>query len=110
MNKLKTILIALGLVIGGIIPIFPAEPMTANELQELLRMYNYEIQQICEIEIDGECRVSFTNAPTQEKMFEQMNTKIKARPIIDEEYALNRDALIQKYEASLEKESLISKL
>ncbi len=92
-------------------PIFPAEPISPIEIQTLLQVYNYEIQQICEVKVGDECRVQFVSADPKEQ-FEEMNAKIKIRPVrVDETiYAIGRDNLIKKYEEGLKKQSLIDKL
>ncbi|HEC32768.1 MAG TPA: hypothetical protein ENI63_00730 [Candidatus Kaiserbacteria bacterium] len=105
-KKIKTILLSLGLVVGGNIPIFSAQPMTPSEYKSLLQMYTYEVQQLCEVKIKGKCRVVLTSSQFKEQA-KQMNAKIKLRPIKDNRYALNRDALIKKYEASTKKKSLV---
>ena len=122
-KKIITILTGLGL---ATIPVFPATPLPPKDQQALLQMYNYEIQELCEVNDNG-CKVVIKGAKdcnlveqpkikTQSQkcinfdiIAEQMNTKIKARPIKDKIYAKTRDKLINKYETSVKKSSLLDK-
>ena len=92
------------LMVGGSLPILDSEPLTINEYQELVKLYDYEIKVV-----GG---MNFTNVdPTDfSEIMPELNKKIRARELFAEELMILQAQGLTKQDYKKDMDTLMKKV